>query len=110
VSSLVGGEVGLGLDGWDWIFGWQAKRFASETETRTHNQPTHSPSPNTTHNTQHNRRAKILKKLERLLTSGAAQSSTIRFKRGIWVSMLLLIAIHVAGFAIVTTQIESRYS
>ncbi|GBF95600.1 hypothetical protein Rsub_08582 [Raphidocelis subcapitata] len=56
------------------------------------------------------RRAKTLRKLERLLTGTAAQSATTRFRRTTILAMLALVAVHVAGFAIVTTQIESRYS
>jgi hypothetical protein len=56
------------------------------------------------------RRAKTLRKLEHLLTSGPAQSATLRFQRVSLLALALLVAVHLAGFAIITTQIESRYA
>jgi hypothetical protein len=45
-----------------------------------------------------------------LLTSAAAQSATLRFRRTTVAATLALVLVHVAGFAIMTTQTESRYS
>lgn len=61
-----------------------------------------------THNSR--RRAKILRKLARLMTGPAAQSATLRYKSVTWIVIAALVGVHILGFAIVTTQIESRYS
>jgi hypothetical protein len=45
-----------------------------------------------------------------MLTSGPAQSATLRFQRVTWLALLLMVIVHIAGYAVVTTQIESRYA
>jgi type VI protein secretion system component VasF len=55
------------------------------------------------------RRAKRLKKLVRLLTGSAAQSTTLRFYQHTWVLVLLAIVAHVACFIALTLEINSRY-
>ncbi len=76
----------------------------------THKQlPPRTNIPRRNHRINPTRRAKILRKLERLLTGSAAQSSTTRF-RATWMVLLALAAVHVVGFGIVTTEIEARYS
>ncbi|KAI8467685.1 MAG: hypothetical protein J3K34DRAFT_523567 [Monoraphidium minutum] len=55
------------------------------------------------------RRAKRLKKLNRMMTSSAAQSSTLRFKRQTWFIIGIILAAHVMGYAILSTQIKLRF-
>ena len=44
-----------------------------------------------------------------MLASSAAQSATLRFKRQTWAVVALLLVAHVIGFAVLTTQVETRY-
>jgi hypothetical protein len=45
----------------------------------------------------------------RLLTGSAAQSTTLRFYQHTWVLVLVVLAAHVACFAALTVQVNSRY-
>lgn len=45
-----------------------------------------------------------------MITSAAAQSETLRFSRLTWLVIGLALGVHIMGFAIITTQIEFRYS
>ncbi|KIY97575.1 hypothetical protein MNEG_10388 [Monoraphidium neglectum] len=56
------------------------------------------------------RRSKILRKLRRLLTGTTAQSASIRFRTHTWAVILLALTVHVVGFAVISTQIQSRYA
>jgi hypothetical protein len=62
--------------------------------------PPHFPLPS---------RAKRLKKLSRMLTSSGAQSATLRFKSQTWLVVGVLLAAHVMGYAVLSTQIQSRF-
>jgi hypothetical protein len=55
-------------------------------------------------------RAKRLKKLNRMLTSSGAQSATARFKRQTWLVIGVLLAAHIMGYAVLSTQIQSRFA
>ncbi|GBF97004.1 hypothetical protein Rsub_09801 [Raphidocelis subcapitata] len=55
------------------------------------------------------RRAKRLKKLNRMMTSSAAQSATTRFKRQTWAVIAIILGAHVTGYAVLSTQIEKRF-
>jgi hypothetical protein len=55
------------------------------------------------------RRAKRLKKLNRMMTSSAAQSSTLRFKQQTWLCFGVILVAHVVGYAILSTQIQKRF-
>jgi hypothetical protein len=55
------------------------------------------------------RRAKRLKKLARMLTCSAAQSATLRFKRYTWLMLGLILATHIVGYAVISTEISGRF-
>lgn len=55
------------------------------------------------------RRAKRLKKLNRLMTSTAAQVATDRFRKHTYFLVLTLMVAHVVCFVVLMTQIDARY-
>jgi hypothetical protein len=66
--------------------------------------------PHTFHGYLSPRRAKRLKKLTRLFTSTTAQSATTRFRQRTWLITFIILGAHLAAFAVLVTQIESRYA
>jgi len=85
---LVAGEIGLTL-------------YASSSP------PTRTPNHHTIDT--HDRRAKRLKKLNRIMTSSSAQSSTLRFKHQTWLVIAIILGAHVMGYAVLSTEIERRF-
>jgi hypothetical protein len=44
-----------------------------------------------------------------MMTSSAAQSSTLRFKQQTWLCLGVILVAHVVGYAILSTQIQKRF-
>jgi hypothetical protein len=55
------------------------------------------------------RRAKRLKKLNRMMTSSAAQTATERFRKHTLYLVLAILVAHVVCFVILMTGINARY-
>lgn len=51
----------------------------------------------------------MLRKLRRMLTAPTAQSATTRFRWGALAVVVVLLAMHIVGFILITTQIAGRY-
>jgi hypothetical protein len=45
-----------------------------------------------------------------MLTSSTAQSATIRFRQRTWLLTFVILAAHLAAFAVLVTQIQDRYA
>lgn len=63
-----------------------------------------------THDTCLCRRAKRLKKLKRMLTSSSTQVASTRLTNRTWMVLGLLVGIHIAGYAIISTQVQTRFA
>lgn len=55
------------------------------------------------------RRAKRLKKLNRMMTSTAAQLATDRWRRHTYMATAAIVVAHVICFVVLLTQINARY-
>lgn len=81
----------------------QARTHAARTAPlHTDNHTRHTP-------THTHRRAKRLKKLNRMMTSSVAQAAAERFKRHTLMLTGLLTIVHVVCFVVLITQINARY-
>lgn len=56
------------------------------------------------------RRAKRLKKLNRMVQSSAAQQATTTWRRHTLVLLGIILLAHIVCFAVLTTQIDKRYA
>jgi hypothetical protein len=66
--------------------------------------------PPTPYTHKPNSRAKRLKKLSRLFTCSTAQSATLRLRQRTWLLTCVILGAHLTAFAVLVTQIESRYA
>jgi hypothetical protein len=56
------------------------------------------------------RRVKRLKKVSRMLASSFAQAATLSWKQRTLYLLAVILAAHVACFAVIVTQVESRHA